>query len=121
MGVSGGLLVTSWFVGSFDQQAFVEAGSGAAECDEVGCVDCSPSGLGGLDQFERHRHAGGPGSGAFGDSLPESDGGEGRLDRVAGAQVDPVLGGVVEELQQYVEVVGDLGGGFWPELVKISV
>ena len=37
-----------------------------------------------------------------------SDRGEGRLDRVRGAQVDPVLGGVVVEREQLVEVVGDL-------------
>jgi hypothetical protein len=30
-------------------------------------------------------------------------------DRVGGAQVDPVLGGVVVERQQHVEAVGDLG------------
>ena len=80
MGVSGGLLVTSWFVGSFDQQAFVEAGSGADECDEVGCVDRAPSGLGGLDELERHRDAGGPRAGSLGDPLPQPDGGEGRLE-----------------------------------------
>src|SRR5258708_39945091 len=41
-------------------------------------------------------------------------GGEGGLDRVGGAQVNPVLGGVVVEGQQHVEVVGDLGGRLGP-------
>ena len=31
-------------------------------------------------------------------------------DRVGGAQVDPVLGGVVVEREEHVEVLGDLGG-----------
>src|SRR3954451_7913215 len=39
------------------------------------------------------------------------DGGEGRLDRVRGTQMDPVLGGVVVEREELVEVVGDLGDG----------
>ena len=44
----------------------------------------------------------------------EPHGGEGRLDRVGGAQVDPVLGGVVVEREQHVEVVGDLRDGLGP-------
>src|SRR6266542_5443281 len=46
--------------------------------------------------------------------LAKPDGGEGGLDRVGGAQVDPVLGGVGVEGQQHVEVVGDLGGRLGP-------
>ena len=80
----------------------------------MGCVDGAPAGLGGLDQLERHRDAGGPGAGALGDPLAQPDGGEGRLDRVRGAQVDPVLGGEVVERQQHVEVVGDLRDGLGP-------
>src|SRR5206468_11747993 len=40
---------------------------------------------------------------------PMPHGGEGGLDRVAGAQMDPVLGRVVVERQQLLQVVGDLG------------
>jgi hypothetical protein len=40
------------------------------------------------------------------------DGGEGRLDRVRGAQVDPVLGREVVDREQDVDVVGDLRDGF---------
>ena len=81
--VSRRLLVTSLLilvVGSFDEFAVLELCAGADEGDEVGCVDCAPSGLGGLDELERHRDAGGAGAGALGDSLSESDGGEGGLD-----------------------------------------
>jgi hypothetical protein len=39
-------------------------------------------------------------------------GGEGALDRVCGAQMHPVLGRVVREREQLVEVVGDLRDGF---------
>jgi hypothetical protein len=56
----------------------------------------------------------GAGARALGDSLAKPDGGEGGLDRVGGAQVDPVLGGVVAERQQHVEVVGDRGGRLGP-------
>jgi hypothetical protein len=34
--------------------AAFEAGAGADEGDEVGCVHCSPAGLGGLDELEDH-------------------------------------------------------------------
>jgi hypothetical protein len=44
---------------SLDEDALLEAGSGADERDEVGCVHGSPL-LCGLDQLERHRDAGGP-------------------------------------------------------------
>ena len=43
---------------------------------------------------------------ALGDAGSEPDRGEGRLDRVAGLEVLPVLGGEVEERQQLVGVVG---------------
>jgi hypothetical protein len=51
----------------FDELAAFEAGAGADEGDEVGCVDRATAGLGGLDEFERHGQAGGLGAGAFGD------------------------------------------------------
>lgn len=71
------------------------------------CVDGTPSGWCGLDELERHRDAGGPGAGALGDPLPEPEGRERALDQVGGAQVDPVLDGVVAECKEDVEVVGD--------------
>jgi hypothetical protein len=37
-----------------------------------GCVDHAPPGLGGFDQFERHRDASGPRAGALGDALAEA-------------------------------------------------
>ena len=54
---------------------------------------------------------GGPRAGALGDLGPVPDRGEGGLDRVGRAQVDPVLGRVVVEGQQLLQVVGDLRGG----------
>src|SRR6266536_3405072 len=105
--------------GSFDEAALVEAGAGAHERDELGCVDRAPPSLGGLDEFERHGQAGGLRAGAFGDLGPVTDGGEGRLDRVGGAQMDPVLGGEVVEREQLVEIVGDLGDGL-AELVAVG-
>jgi len=55
------------------------------------------------------------------DPLAQPDGGEGGLDRVGGAQVDPVLGGEVVEGEQRVEVVGDLGGKQRPLLRQASI
>jgi hypothetical protein len=72
-------------VGSFDEFAVGEGGAGADQGHQVGCVDHPPPGLGRFDELERHRHPGGAGAGAFGDPLPEPDGGEGRLDRVGGS------------------------------------
>jgi hypothetical protein len=46
-------------LGTFDEVAAFEAGSGADEGDEVGCVHGSPACLGGLDAFEDHRESGG--------------------------------------------------------------
>ena len=78
---------------SFDEFAFGEGGSD--EGHYVGCVDGEPSG-------------------ALGDALAQADGREGRLDLVRGPQVDPVLGGLVVEREDRVNVVGHLCGGFGP-------
>jgi hypothetical protein len=45
------------FIGSFDELAGLEAGTGPDERDEVGRVHGAPAGLRGLDEFERHRQA----------------------------------------------------------------
>jgi hypothetical protein len=58
-------------VGSFDEFAVLEFGSGADEGDQVGCVDHPPAALGGLDEFERHRDTGRARARAFGDPLPQ--------------------------------------------------
>src|SRR5699024_3801337 len=93
-------------VGAFDEASFLEYRTGADEGDEVGCVDGAPAGLGGLDQLERHRDPGSAGTGTLRDGLSRSDCGYWRLYRVRGAQVTPVLGGIVIDLQQQFEVVG---------------
>jgi hypothetical protein len=86
----------------------------------VGCVHGAPAVLGGEDELERHRQSGGARAGTPGDLRAVPDGGEGRLDRVGGAQVDPVLGRVVIERQELLGVVGDLGDGL-AELRAIGV
>jgi hypothetical protein len=52
----------------------------------VGCVDGAPAAFGGQEELERHRDTGGTRAGSLGDPLPQSDGGEGGLDRVGGTQ-----------------------------------
>lgn len=99
------------FCGAFDEFAADEGGVVADERDEMRRVDRPPAVLGGLDEFECHRQPGGARAGSAGDFRPVPDGGEGGLDRVRGAQVDPVLGGVVVERQQLLDVVGDLEDG----------
>ena len=96
---------------SFDEFAVVERRTGTDEGDEVWCVHRSPPGLRGLDELERHRQTGGAGARALRDLAPVPNGGEGRLDRIGGSQVHPMLGRVVVELEQHVQVVGDLRGG----------
>src|ERR1039458_10249929 len=51
---------------------------------------------------------------ALGHLCPEPHGREGRLDRVRGLQVHPVLGRVIEETQQGPEVVAELFRGLRP-------
>ena len=77
-------------------------------------VDRAPASLRGLDELERHRDARGARARTLGDALTEPDSGEGRLDRVGRTQMDPVLGRVVVELQQHVQVLGDLRGRLGP-------
>ena len=101
-------------VGSLGEFALLELGSGSDESDQVRRVDRAPPVLCGLDQLEGHRDARGARTGAFGDALPQPDGGEGGLDRGRGAQVDPVLSRVVVEGEQNVEVLGDLRDGLGP-------
>src|ERR1700679_32057 len=61
--------------------------------------------------LERHGQPGGPGSGAIGDLGPVPYRRESRFDRVSRAQMHPVLGGVVAEREQLVQVAGDLRAG----------
>src|SRR3954464_7123826 len=98
-------------VGSFYELAVDERSAGAHEGDQVWTVHGAPAVLGGFDELERHRQPGRSRPGPAGDLRAVPDGGEGGLDRVRGAQVDPVLGGVVVEREQLVEVVGDLRDG----------
>jgi hypothetical protein len=92
-----GRLGGSRFVGSLDELVAVEGGAGADEGNEVGCVDRAPTVLGGLEELEGHSQASGLRAGAAGELAAVADGGEGGFNRVSGAQMDPVLGGVVVE------------------------
>ena len=67
-----------------------------------------------LDEFEGHRDPCGPRAWSFGHALAQADGRKRRLDWVRGPQMDPVLGGVVVEREEHVDVVGDLHRGFGP-------
>ncbi len=64
--------------------------------------------------LKRHRQPLGLGAGPLGHPGPEPDRGEGRLDRVAGLEVLPVLDREVEEAQQLLGVVADLGHRLGP-------
>src|SRR6478609_11246737 len=97
--------------GAFDELAAAERGAGTDEGDQVGRVHRAPAGLGGLDELERHGQAGRSRAGALGDLAAVPDGGKGRFDGIRCPQMDPVLGRVVVELQQHLQVVGDLGAG----------
>ena len=59
-------------IGPFDLFAVCEGDAGATNATRWGCVDHAPPGLGGFDQFERHRDASGPRAGALGDALAEA-------------------------------------------------
>src|SRR5271163_5184545 len=100
--------------GTFDEFAALEFRSGADEGDQVWSVDRAPADLGGFDEFECHRDPGSSRAGAFGDAGPQPDGRESRLDRICGAQVHPMLGRVVVESEQHVEVVADFRDRFGP-------
>jgi hypothetical protein len=86
-----------------DELAVDERGAGTDERDQVRAVDRAPAVLGGLDELERHCQSGGPGARPAGDLRAVPDPSEGRLDRVRGAQVDPVLGGEVVDREQRFE------------------
>ena len=112
--VLGGFLLLGCFGVAFDEFVFGEGGSGADERHKVWRVDGPPPGLCSLHEFECHRYSCGPRSWSFGDALPESHGRKGRLDRVRGPQMDPVLGRVVIEREEHINVVGDLRRRFGP-------
>ncbi len=82
--------------------------------DQVRPVDRPPAVLGGLQQLERHRQPRSFGAGTLGDAGSEPHRREGRLDRVAGLEVLPMLGRVIEEAQQLLGVIGDLGHRLGP-------
>ena len=90
----------------------MEQGAVADECDELGCVDFAPACLGGLDQLVSHGYSCGAGAWSLGDFRPQSHCGEGGFDRVRGAEVNPMLGRVFEELEQHVEIVDDFATAF---------
>ncbi len=95
----------------FDEYSLLEFGAGSDERDQVWAVDRSPAVLGGLDEFEHHGQAGGSAARPLGHLGSQPDRGEGRLDRIRGLEVDPVLGREVVEGQELLSVIDDLGDG----------
>jgi len=92
------------FIGSFYEFAVLEHGSGADEGDQVGCVDCSPAGLRGLDELKGHRQPSRSRARPFSDLASVPDRGESRLDGIRRAQMNPVFGGVVIKGEQLVKI-----------------
>ncbi len=72
----------------------------------------APARLGCLQQLLGHRQPGAPAAGALGLVGPQPNGGKGGLDGVRGAQVDPVLGWVVEVSEQGLAVLEQLSVAF---------
>ena len=97
-----------------------EDGSGSDECCEVGAVDASPSGLGGVTELVGHCQGGLTVSRPLGDFGSQPDGGEGGFDGVGRSQVLPMFFGEVVERQQGVELVGDLCDRFGMVLELLS-
>ena len=97
-----------------------EDGSGSDEGYQVGTVDSSPPGLGGVAQLVGHGQGGSAAPGTFGDFGPQPHRGEGRFDGVGASQVFPMLFGEVVERQQRVELAGDLDGRFGVGLELLS-
>ncbi len=95
--------------GALEQFALVEDGASTDQGDQVWGVDGTPTGLCGVDQRVDHGNSGCAGSRAFGDLGPQPHGGKSAFDRVRGAQMDPMLGRILVELQQHVGVVDDHG------------
>jgi hypothetical protein len=93
----------------FLEVAVDEDRAGANERDELGTVDSAPACLGGIQQLVGHRGSRVTAARPLGGALPQPHGRERRLHDIRGAQVLVMLGGEVEERQQHVEVVGDLG------------
>src|SRR5215212_8336667 len=101
-------------VRTLDQHPLVEACPGAYEGDQVRTVDRPPAILRCFKELEGHGEPGGPAARSLGHAGPQPDRGEGRLDWVAGLEVHPVLGWEVEEAQQLLGVVDDLGHRLGP-------
>jgi hypothetical protein len=87
----------------------VEDGAGADEGDQVRRVDRAPAGLSGLNQLVGHRQSGSARSWPLCHLGSQTYCRKSTFDRIRRAQVYPMLGRVLVELQQQVGVVDDLG------------
>jgi hypothetical protein len=74
-------------------------------------VEPSPGALRRLDHLEHHDHAGLVREASLGSGRPMADGREGALDRIAGADMLPMLGGEVVKRQQRFPVLVQAGSG----------
>ena len=81
----------------------------------------APARLCALRELEHHVQHSGPGQAAFGAFGPVTDGGEGALDRIGGADALPVLRWEVEKGEQFFAVLDQVGGGLGGVIVKSGV
>src|SRR5215210_8934690 len=93
----GNLLVGRWSLVVGDLDAVLERRAGEHVRDELVAVEASPALLGGVEQLVGHRACRVPAAGTLGHASAQLDRGEAALDRVAGPEVTPVLGGEVVE------------------------
>ena len=98
-----------WIVGH--RFAILEDNSLQHHLDLVSATDAAPALLGLLDQLEGQAEEGGSCDAVARARGAMAHGGEGRFDRVGGAQMRPMLGREVVEGEQRVMVLGQLLGG----------
>ena len=78
--------------------AVLELDAGQDGGDQMRSIDTTPALLGGLAELESHGQGGLATAGAAGLLGTGFDGAEGGLDGIGGAQVQPMLGGIIQEL-----------------------
>ena len=91
--------------------AVAEVNTGPDERDEICAIDSPRTALCHCEELESHEQALLPRARALGHPLAKAHGGEGRLDHVAGSQVQPVLGREVKEGEQLRLVSAQRGDG----------
>jgi hypothetical protein len=101
-------------LGRSTSPALLEPHPGAHQRHQVRTVDRPPPLLGRLQQLEHHRQPGVLAAGPLGDPGSGPHRREGRLDRIRGPEMDPMLGRIVMEGEQRLGVVDHLGDRLGP-------